>query len=74
MARCEAQTAAGQPCQAYARAGRQHCFHHDAASARQRAAARSRGGRARCRPAAVLPGGTPDAPLASPADVAAFLA
>jgi hypothetical protein len=45
--RCKAVNQDGTPCQAYARAGSDYCFHHDPASAAQRREARSRGGQAR---------------------------
>jgi hypothetical protein len=45
--KCQATTKNGTPCQAYALAGSDYCFHHDPAQATQRLAARSKGGRAR---------------------------
>ncbi len=45
--KCTATTQNGTPCQAYALAGSDYCFHHDPDRSAQRLAARSRGGRAR---------------------------
>jgi hypothetical protein len=45
--RCQATTRDGTPCQAYALAGSDYCFHHDPARAAERRQARSKGGRAR---------------------------
>jgi hypothetical protein len=45
--RCQAITQEGTPCQAYALAGSDYCFHHDPARAAERRQARSKGGRAR---------------------------
>lgn len=45
--KCQATTQNGTPCQAYALAGSDYCFHHDPDQATQRLAARSKGGRAR---------------------------
>jgi hypothetical protein len=45
--RCQATTQDGTPCQAYALAGSDYCFHHDPARAAERRQARSKGGRAR---------------------------
>jgi hypothetical protein len=45
--RCQATTQDGTPCQAYAVAGSDYCFHHDPARAAERRQARSKGGRAR---------------------------
>jgi hypothetical protein len=49
------------------------CWFHDPDKAKHRADARRRGGRTRNRPPAVLPPDTPDAPLASVADLTTFL-
>ena len=45
--KCQATTKNGTPCQAYALAGSDYCFHHDPNQAAQRREARSKGGRAR---------------------------
>ena len=45
--KCQAITQNGTPCQAYAAAGSDYCFHHDPAQAAERRVARSKGGRAR---------------------------
>ena len=45
--KCRATTRTGAPCQAYAVANSDYCFHHDPARAVQRRIARQRGGRAR---------------------------
>ena len=45
--KCQAITQNGTPCQAYAVAGSDYCFHHDPARAKQRQEARSKGGHAR---------------------------
>lgn len=45
--KCQATTQDGTPCQAYAVAGSDYCFHHDPARAAERREARRRGGRAR---------------------------
>ena len=45
--KCEATTKAGKPCQAWAMDGSNFCFMHDPATVKERAAARSLGGRAR---------------------------
>jgi len=45
--KCQATTKNGTPCQAYALAGSDYCFHHDPDQAAQRREARSKGGRAR---------------------------
>ena len=45
--KCQALTQNGTPCQAYAGAGSDHCFHHDPARAAERRQARCKGGRAR---------------------------
>lgn len=44
---CSAMTAGGDRCQAYALTGSERCFWHSPGAARDRAAARSAGGRAR---------------------------
>jgi hypothetical protein len=49
------------------------CFSHDPAIAERRREGQQRGGVSRSRRAAVLPADTPDAPLSTLADVAAFL-
>jgi hypothetical protein len=45
--KCKAITKDGTPCQAYALAGSDYCFHHDPAQSAQRCEARSKGGHAR---------------------------
>jgi hypothetical protein len=44
---CQAITQNGAPCQAYAGADSDYCFHHDPARVAERRQARSKGGRAR---------------------------
>jgi hypothetical protein len=63
----------GTPCRALTLPGKTACAFHDPALVEQRAAGRRLGGKVRSRPAAVLPANTPDAPLATVQDVAAFL-
>jgi len=70
---CEARTKDGQPCRGRARPGSRYCPFHDAKTAAATAAGRKKGGQARSKPAAVLPGETPDAPLESVQDVIAVL-
>jgi hypothetical protein len=45
--KCQATTQHGTPCNAYALAGSDYCFHHDPARAAERRQARRKGGRAR---------------------------
>jgi hypothetical protein len=45
--KCQALTQDGTPCQAFAVAGSDYCFHHDPDRAAERRQARSRGGQAR---------------------------
>jgi hypothetical protein len=71
---CAATRADGSPCRAQALPGKSFCTFHDPATAARRRAGRRAGGRARLRKAVVLPPDTPDAPLATTADVAGFLA
>src|SRR5438046_2617632 len=70
---CSGTTRAGTPCAAVALPGSALCLFHDPARAAQRAAGRQRGGKARSRPAAVLPADTPDLPLDSVQDVVKLL-
>jgi len=44
---CQGTTKDGRPCRAFAVAGSSYCFSHDPDLARERAAARSKGGKAR---------------------------
>ena len=44
---CQGERKDGQPCNAWACAGSEHCFMHDPARAEERKAARAKGGRAR---------------------------
>jgi len=44
---CKAKNKRGEPCGAYALQGSDYCFHHDPTKAKERAAARARGGYAR---------------------------
>jgi hypothetical protein len=74
IAQCQQTKQDGSPCRANARHGSKYCFFHDPSSAVEREAARRNGGRERSRRAAVLPGDTPDRPLASAADVTGLLA
>src|SRR5262245_25317845 len=71
--KCTHTKPSGERCQAQALPGKPSCVFHDPSSATSRAAGRRRGGKARSRPAAVLPMTTPDAPLATEADLVAFL-
>jgi hypothetical protein len=71
--RCKHQNKDGTPCRTPARPGKSCCWVHDPDLAANRAEGRRRGGRARSRPAAVLPADTPDLPLKTTADVRAFL-
>ncbi len=61
-------------CRAHVVHGSHFCFFHDPDLVAEREAARRNGGRERSRRAAVLPGDTPDRPLASAADVTGLLA
>ena len=45
--KCQVTTKNGQPCNAYAGAGSDYCYHHDPLRASERRLARSKGGRAR---------------------------
>ena len=58
---CKALTKHGEPCRAYACTGSQYCYHHDPERSAARAAARSKGGKARH--GRTLAGRSPDAPL-----------
>jgi hypothetical protein len=71
--RCEGQTKGGTRCKARCQPGKAYCFFHDPERAEARAEARSKGGKARSKPAAVLPGETADTPLESVDDVKALL-
>jgi hypothetical protein len=70
---CEATTSGGDRCKAIALPGKVRCVFHDPAHAEARAAGRRAGGKRRSQPAAVLPAGTTDAPLATVPEVTAFL-
>ena len=72
--RCEFLKPDGERCKARARPGRPFCIFHDPQCAQQRTEARRRGGQTRSRPAATLPGDTPDLPLKTVGDVTAALA
>jgi hypothetical protein len=73
MARqCQRRTRGGGPCKGRAGASG-FCPIHDPANAVGFARGRKAGGRSRGRKAAVLPKDTPEAPLASMADVVTFL-
>jgi len=71
--RCQAITQDGTPCQAYAVAGSDYCFHHDPARAVERRDARSRGGRARHGRHVGPVGQAEPIPLETMADVATLL-
>ena len=45
--RCKAKNKRGEPCGAFTLTGSDFCFHHDPSMAKERAAARAKGGRAR---------------------------
>jgi hypothetical protein len=64
----------GSPCPNAARPGKSTCWVHDPELAARNAEGRRRGGINRSKPSRTLPPATPDAPLATVADVAAFLA
>ena len=68
---CKAVTEDEKPCQASVQAGSEFCCFHDPAKAEEREAAQRAGGS--LGKAKVLPSDTPDAPLASTADVVRFL-
>ncbi len=70
---CTATKVDGSPCLARALPGGDRCLFHEPARAAQRDAGRKAGGRQRSKPAAVLPEGTADLPLATMADVLAAL-
>jgi hypothetical protein len=70
--RCQHQKRGGGRCKGRAGASG-YCSFHDPAQAAAQARGRREGARARNRKAAVLPADTPDAPLASMADVVTFL-
>lgn len=71
--RCQAITQDGTPCQAYAVAGSDYCFHHDPDRAVERRDARSRGGRARHGRHVGPVGQAEPIPLETMADVATLL-
>jgi hypothetical protein len=71
---CEHVRPDGRRCRARARAHSRYCFAHDPDLAARRAAGRRAGGRKRSQKAAVLPAGTPDAPLGSIGQVCELLA
>jgi hypothetical protein len=72
--RCQQTKADGSPCQARPLPNSDFCAFHDPDVARRQQEGRRRGGRQRSRKAAVLPEGTPDAILKTPADVRDLLA
>jgi hypothetical protein len=74
MIQCQGKRTDGSRCRHQARPARKLCIFHDPETARKCAEGRRRGGLNRSRPATRLPVDTPDAPLASVQDVAAFLA
>ena len=45
--RCKEKNKRGEPCGAFVLRGSDYCFHHDPTKAKERAAARAKGGRAR---------------------------
>jgi len=45
--RCKEKNKRGEPCGTFVLTGSDYCFHHDPAMAKERAAARAKGGRAR---------------------------
>src|SRR5262245_12370370 len=71
---CEYVKPDGERCRARAMAGSPLCFFHAPERAAQRAEANRAGGKARSKPATVLPPETPDLPLRSIPDVGAYLA
>jgi hypothetical protein len=71
---CQAATKAGTACQAAVLPGRKWCHFHDPDRAAQRAADCRKAGKARSKPAAVLPPDTPDIPVTSAAEVVLLLA
>jgi hypothetical protein len=72
--RCQHTKPDGERCGAFACTGSPYCYTHDPHRAGERGKARSKGGKAAHRKAAVLPTDTPDAALTSMAEVATFLA
>jgi len=71
--KCQAITHSGAPCQAYALAGSDYCFHHDPARATERREARSKGGHARHGRHIGPVGQAEPVPLDTMTDVAALL-
>jgi hypothetical protein len=72
--KCHANKADGSRCGALALPGQEHCFFHAPSREQERAAARSRGGQASRRKAAVLPLDTAELALATVDDVVKLLA
>jgi hypothetical protein len=70
---CEQQNKDGTPCRGRVRPGSRWCFAHNPSLATRREQARREGGRARSRPAKVLPVNTEDVPCATIADVKRLL-
>jgi hypothetical protein len=70
---CKAKKKDGRRCPVPARPCG-YCWVHDPELAGKRAGGRRQGGKTRSKPAAVLPGDIPDAPLGSVTDVTGFLA
>jgi hypothetical protein len=73
MPRCKATKKDGSPCPVEARPSG-YCWVHDPELARSRARGRREGGKARSKPAAVLPATAPDLPIRTVADVVGLLA
>jgi hypothetical protein len=71
--KCQATTKDGVPCNAYALASSDYCFHHDPARAVERRQARRKGGRARHGRHIGPVGQAPPVALDTMADVAALL-
>ena len=71
---CKATSKTGAPCGAFTVTGSDYCFNHDPASAAKRAAARSKGGKARTgRAYSPIPGDDPIVAIRTLADVQEFL-
>lgn len=62
-AKCKHAKPDGTSCNAFSLSGEDFCFHHSPSRQKERAEARRKGGRARNRPAVVLPMTTPDAQI-----------
>jgi hypothetical protein len=72
-AKCKGHKKDGNACGAPAMPGQEHCFFHAPGREQERAAARSRGGQASRRKAAVLPADAEDVPLTTVVDVVKLL-